>query len=99
VATDRIRDALMGWNPRTAAPLAAPGLSAHGQGRAFDFQIERGGATVAGFDATAARRAWDAKGWTDRLHAAVVASGKPFTGPLHSPYEPWHYAYTPQRSH
>jgi len=98
VASDRIREALMEWKPSNAAPLAAPGLSAHGQGRAFDFQIERDGQTVAGFDATAARRVWDANGWTARLHAAVLASGKPFTGPLQSPYEPWHYAYTPQRS-
>jgi hypothetical protein len=98
VADDRIRDALMGWKPSNAAPLAAPGLSAHGQGRAFDFQIERDGQTVAGFDASAARRVWNAKGWTARLHAAVVASGKPFTGPLQSPDEPWHYAYTPRRS-
>jgi hypothetical protein len=97
VSSDRIREALMQWKPGNAAPLAAPGLSAHGQGRAFDFQIERDGHTVAGFDATAARREWDANGWTARLHAAVVASGKPFAGPLQSPYEPWHYAYLPLR--
>jgi hypothetical protein len=91
----QLREALSAWKPRAAAPLAAPGLSAHGQGRAFDFQIERDGRSVAGFDAAAARQQWDGAGWTQKLHAAVVASGRPFTGPLQSPYEPWHYAYTP----
>lgn len=91
----QIRDALVTWKPRAAAPLAAPGLSAHGQGRAFDFQIERAGRSVAGFDAASARRQWDAAGWTQKLHAAVIASGRPFNGPLQTPYEPWHYAYIP----
>jgi hypothetical protein len=98
-SVEQIRTALMEWSPRTAAPLAAPGLSAHGQGRAFDFQIEHDGQTIAGFDATAARQQWDRKGWTRKLHAAVAASGKPFSGPLQSPYEPWHYAYAPASAH
>jgi hypothetical protein len=93
-----LRARLMAWSPPSAAPLAAPGLSAHGQGRAFDFQIEHEGRPVAEFDAASARRQWDAAGWTRKLHAAVVASGKPFSGPLESPYEPWHYAYQPARS-
>jgi hypothetical protein len=97
-APDHIRQALEAWQPTSAAPLAAPGLSAHGQGRAFDFQIERKGQIVAGLDAATARKQWDAVGWTRKLHAAVVASGKPFKGPLQSPYEPWHYAYTPARA-
>lgn len=94
----QVRRALMEWRPAGAAPLAAPGLSAHGQGRAFDFQIERRGQIVAGFDAESAGKQWDAAGWTRKLHAAVVASGEPFSGPLQSPYEPWHYAYTPAGS-
>jgi hypothetical protein len=93
----QLRSALVGWKPRTAAPLAAPGLSAHGQGRAFDFQILRDGVTVAGFEAASVRQQWDRDGWTGRLHAAVVASRRPFLGPLQSPYEPWHYLYTPPR--
>jgi hypothetical protein len=96
-SANQIRSALSDWKPRVAATLAAPGLSAHGQGRAFDFQIEHDGKTVAGFEASSARRQWDANGWTRKLHAAVAASGKPFVGPLESPYEPWHYAYTPGR--
>ena len=71
------------------------GLSAHGQGRAFDFQIEHDGKTVAGFDATQARTQWDMKGWTRKLHATALASGRPFVGPLQSPSEPRHSAYAP----
>lgn len=92
----QLRDALTHWTPGTAAALAAPGMSAHGQGRAFDFAIARNGQSVAGMVAASAHAQWDTAGWTRKLHAAVVASGKPFVGPLQSPYEPWHYAYTPQ---
>jgi D-alanyl-D-alanine carboxypeptidase len=90
-----LRDALAHWTPGTAAALAAPGLSAHGQGRAFDFAVVRNGQLVAGLAAAAAQAQWDRAGWTRKLHQAVIASGKPFVGPLQSPYEPWHYAYTP----
>jgi hypothetical protein len=95
-ATADIRDALMHWTPNSAAALAAPGLSAHGQGRAFDFAVARNGQIVAGLEAASAHSRWDDAGWTRKLHAAVATSGKPFVGPLQSPYEPWHYAYTPR---
>jgi hypothetical protein len=88
-----LRSALVAWQPQAAATLAAPGLSAHGQGRAFDFQIEHQGTVIAGIDFASARQRWDAAGWTGRLHAAVVGAGNRFTGPLASPYEPWHYAW------
>jgi hypothetical protein len=91
-----LREALAHWTPGAAAALAAPGLSAHGQGRAFDFAVARDGRTVAGLEAASAPATWDGAGWTRKLHQAVVASGKPFVGPLQSPYEPWHYAYTPK---
>jgi hypothetical protein len=91
-----LRDALTHWTPSTAATLAAPGLSAHGQGRAFDFAVARDARIVAGLDSASAHAKWDGTGWTRKLHEAVVASGKPFVGPLQAPYEPWHYAYTPQ---
>lgn len=94
---DQVQMVLKAWTPPSAASLAAPGLSAHGQGRAFDFQIEQAGSLVAGFDAASAHEQWDLRGWTRKLHAAVTASGKPFIGPLQSPYEPWHYAYSPGR--
>ncbi len=96
--TAEVREALAQWTPDTAAALAAPGLSAHGQGRAFDFAVARNGQTVAGIDAASAQAQWDNAGWTRKLHDAVAASGKPFVGPLKSPYEPWHYAYTPEGS-
>ncbi len=92
---DEVRRALVEWRPTVAAALAAPGLSAHGQGRAFDFQIERSGQVVAGTEAASARQRWDAPGWTQKLHSAMSAAGPHFVGPLESPYEPWHYAYTP----
>jgi len=88
-----LRGALMQWQPPRAATLAAPGLSAHGQARAFDFQVQRDGKVIAGLDAAAARTQWDAAGWTQKLHAAVERAGGRFAGPLPSPYEPWHYAW------
>jgi hypothetical protein len=94
-STMDLRSALMQWTPDSAAALAAPGLSAHGQGRAFDFAVAHNGEVVAGLEAASAHQRWDEAGWTRKLHAAVAASGKPFVGPLQSPYEPWHYAYTP----
>jgi hypothetical protein len=93
-----LRAALINWTSGDAAPLAAPGLSAHGQARAFDLQIEHGGRISAGLGATSAREQWDAAGWTQKLHAAVAAAGERFSGPLLSPYEPWHYAYVGQPS-
>ena len=93
--TDDIRRALMDWKPAAEAPLAAPGLSAHGQGRAFDFQVEKNGHVIAGPDAALARTRWDTAGWTVRLKLAVNSAGHHFSGPLDSPYEPWHYTYIP----
>jgi hypothetical protein len=81
------------WRPPTAAPLAAPGISRHGQLRAIDFQIMKGGAIVAPTDTGTVKRNWDAPGWTKKLQAAVAGSN--FRGPLQSPYEPWHYEYDP----
>jgi hypothetical protein len=92
---DELRKALIEWQPKSAASLAAPGLSAHGQGCAFDFQVEHGGQVIAGPNVATAHRQWDAPGWTLKLHAAVAVAGNHFVGPIQSPYEPWHYAYMP----
>lgn len=92
---EQLRNALLEWKPDVPVALAAPGLSAHGQGRAFDFQVERAGQVIAGVDVTRASQQWDAAGWTEKLRAAVKAAGDHFSGPLESPYEPWHYAYAP----
>jgi hypothetical protein len=81
--------------PRPAVTLAAPGLSAHGRGSAIDFQVSRAGSIIAGPETSTVAAVWDAGGWTDRLGAAIDASGAPFDGPLESPHEPWHYSYVP----
>src|ERR1700690_4278584 len=94
--TDQLKKELIEWNPNVATALAAPGLSMHGQGRAFDFQIERDGQVIAGVDVALASQQWDAAGWTQKLRAAVSVAGNHFAGPLESPYEPWHYAYAPR---
>jgi hypothetical protein len=93
VSAAALRSGLIAWQPSVAVTLAAPGLSAHGQARAFDFQVEHDGRIVAGPDAPSAKQQWDAAGWTQKLRAAVRDSGQHFMGPLAFPYEPWHYDY------
>jgi hypothetical protein len=92
-SVERFKKFLARWRPPTAAALAAPGISRHGQLRAIDFQIMKDGAVVAPTETATVKRNWDAPGWTERLQAAV--SGSKFRGPLQSPYEPWHYEYDP----
>lgn len=92
-AVERFKQFLTRWRPPTAAPLAAPGISRHGQLRAIDFQIMKDGAIVAPTDTATVERNWDAPGWTKKLERA--ADGTDFSGPLQSPYEPWHYEYHP----
>ena len=92
-AVARFKRFLADWRPPTAAPLAAPGISRHGQLRAIDFQIMKGAAIVAPTETGTVKRNWDAPGWTKKLQAAVEGSN--FRGPLQSPYEPWHYEYDP----
>ncbi len=75
--------------------VAVPGLSPHGQLRAFDFQIQQGDKLIAGTDAALIKDVWDGQGWTQKLRTAVMAASRKFTGPLSSPREPWHYTYTP----
>ena len=87
------RNSSTGWRPPMAAALAAPGISRHGQLRAIDFQIMKDGAIVAPTETATVKRNWDTPGWTEKLQAAVA--GSKFSGPLRSPYEPWHYEYDP----
>lgn len=82
------------WAPPTPAPLAVPGLSRHGQARAFDFHILQGKAIVAGSNIGVVKSVWDGDGWTGRLKEAIETSSSRFVGPLAAPYEPWHYEYT-----
>lgn len=83
---------LRGATTRATPTLAVPGLSPHGQSRAFDFQVMRGGQLVAG---PSGAGAWDSAGWTEKVRAAVTRASTKFTGPLASPREPWHYDYRP----
>ena len=92
-SVERFKQFLTRWRPPTAAPLAAPGISRHGQLRAIDFQIMKDGAIVAPTETGTVKRNWDEPGWTRKLQAAT--EGTRFRGPLQSPYEPWHYEYDP----
>ncbi|MCC7439044.1 MAG: hypothetical protein IT211_11175 [Armatimonadetes bacterium] len=73
--------------------VAVPGLSQHGQLRAFDFVVKQEGRVIAGTNAGSARSQWDKPGWTKKLQEAINAASRSFSGPLRSPYEPWHYTY------
>ena len=88
----RFEGFLRGAGTRSTPTLAVPGLSPHGQARAFDFQVMRGGRLIAG---PSSPSAWDAAGWTAKLQEAVARAGAKFKGPLASPREPWHYDYLP----
>jgi hypothetical protein len=83
--------------PQPAPTLAAPGLSAHGQMRAIDFQVMAGGEVVAGTDSTTVETIWRTGGWAEKLKASITQAGPAFEGPLASPDEPWHYTYLPSR--
>ena len=93
-AANWLQRVLADWTPPAPVTLAAPGLSAHGQSRAFDFQVQRGSEIVAGTEAARAAQEWNASGWTERLRAAVLCAGPHLHGPLEAPLEPWHYVYS-----
>lgn len=80
--------------PNPSPNLAAPGLSAHGQMRAIDFQIEKNGVLIAPADTDKVDSIWRAQGWDAKLKASIIEAGPAFQGPLVSPDEPWHYTYT-----
>jgi hypothetical protein len=88
----RFENFLRGASTRATPTLGVPGLSPHGQARAFDFQVMRGTQLVAG---PSSPSAWDAAGWTSKLQEAVGRASAQFKGPLASPREPWHYDYRP----
>lgn len=89
----RFESFMRGAATRVTPTLAVPGLSPHGQSRAFDFQVVRGSQLVAG--TSGSDEAWDKAGWTQKLQDAVRGSSAKFGGPLESPREPWHYDYRP----
>jgi hypothetical protein len=75
--------------------VAVPGLSPHGQLRAFDFQIKQGDKIIAATNTAMIEDVWDGQGWTEKLQTAIKAASTKFIGPLTSPREPWHYTYNP----
>lgn len=75
--------------------VAVPGLSEHGQLRAFDFIILQGDQIIATTESSSITAVWDNSGWTAKLKDAVTAASNRFEGPLASPREPWHYSYRP----
>jgi len=86
---------LRGLRTSRTPTLAVPGLSPHGQLRAFDFQVMQGGRIIADTSSGSIASRWDSAGWSERLKEAVLKSGARLTGPLASPREPWHYTYNP----
>ena len=68
---------------------AAPGTSDHGQLRAVDFVVLRGGKLVADTQTAQIQTVWKLDGWEGKLIAA--AAGTKLVGPLKFPYEPWHW--------
>ncbi len=94
-SVNRFRQFLKSATLVTPPTVATPGLSQHGQLRAFDFQVQRGNQLVAGTDSAAIGPVWEGQGWARKLKAAVSAASSKFKGPLVSPREPWHYDYVP----
>jgi hypothetical protein len=96
-AQSAVEQFLLAHQPTPVPPLAAPGLSPHGQMRAVDFQVHQGDRIVAGPNTESIATDWDAGGWAQRLDSAVRAASQRFVGPLQHPREPWHYTFTPER--
>jgi hypothetical protein len=91
---EQLKTWLSAHAPKPSPNLAAPGLSAHGQMRAIDFQIEKNGALIAPADTAKVDTVWRAQGWDAKLKTSIIEAGPAFQGPLVSPDEPWHYTYT-----
>jgi hypothetical protein len=73
--------------------VAVPGLSHHGQLRAYDFIIWQGDKILAGSDGASIRNQWIGGGWGAKLRTIIYTASSRFDGPLQSPNEPWHYTY------
>ena len=94
--SQNLPDQLKAWlgthAPVPSPNLAAPGLSAHGQMHAIDFQISQNGSLVAQANSADIDSVWRAQGWDVKLKASIAAAGPAFEGPLTSPDEPWHFS-------
>ena len=76
-----------GVNPEPSS--AAPGTSDHGQLRAVDFVVVRGGQVIAGTRTASIGTDWTTSGWGKKL--ADAAASTQLIGPLEHPFEPWHW--------
>lgn len=92
----RLEHWLRAYSPKPGPNLAAPGLSAHGQMHAIDFQILENGVLIAPADRLKVDTVWRQQNWDAKLKASIVSAGAAFVGPLTSPDEPWHYTYKPE---
>lgn len=95
LSVDRFHEFLQTYGPLEGRvpTVAVPGLSKHGQLRAFDFKVKKGRRMIAGASSRTIQSRWERPGWTDRLREAIFAVSDRFEGPLDVPYEPWHYNY------
>lgn len=91
----RFQNFLSNQTLEVAPTVATPGLSQHGQLRAFDFKITQNGQIIATTDSSTVQTVWDAQGWTRKLNTAITSASRKFAGPLAAPREPWHYTYVP----
>ena len=94
-SVSRFHDFLQTYGPREGRvpTVAVPGLSKHGQLRAFDFKVKKGRRLIAGASSRTIQSRWERPGWTDKLREAIFTVSDRFEGPLDVPYEPWHYNY------
>ena len=95
IATQRFSHFLTTYRPKEGRipTVAVPGLSKHGQLRAFDFKVKKGRRLIAGTTTRTINSKWERPGWTDKLREAIFTVSDRFEGPLDVPYEPWHYNY------
>jgi hypothetical protein len=91
----RFKQFLRSYKLMQEPAVAVPGLSPHGQMRAFDFQIKQGNKIIARPETATIETVWESQDWAQRLKKAVTLASRKFTGPLSSPREPWHYTFTP----
>jgi hypothetical protein len=89
------RNFLRSYVLRRPATVATPGLSHHGQLKAFDFVVKRGDQIIAGTTTATLEEEWERPGWSQKLNRAIRESSTKFAGPLQIPREPWHYSYIP----
>jgi hypothetical protein len=89
-AVQRFHAFLKGASVQPEPTSAAPGTSDHGQMRAVDFVVMKGGTIIADTTSSTIVPNWRVPGW----EKALIEAAKPtkLMGPLAAPYEPWHWS-------